>query len=243
MKVYTERFQLVLPKSHGRSVGMHVSDIIRDLALNGGVLDPKWVKGIALEEQNTNMMQLGLAFEDYLGSTQHPEIEFHPGEMYVDVWSVCSSCGKEKADHSFIEDDGHVFAALRIYLSPDGVSLIDSDDYAELFKFSCHFLHEFKLTKKSSRDFAQALRTHEKKVLMWLWQIMAYCYACKTLAAKLHVMFVNGNYSRNEDDPESMPKYDIFRLEFSQEEIDTNWAMLTTHARRMIQHGTYKRAA
>src|ERR1017187_652584 len=197
MKIIEEFFQLRLPRDATRSEGLHLSEILRDLAFAMGVLDAKY--NVPIEESSTEMMQLGLAMEDYLAKYQHPEIEFHPGELYLDG----------------------------IAMSPDGISMVDSEDYATAIglEIGTHILHEFKLTRKSSRDFKDALRLRTKKVLMWLWQIQAYRHALNKIcegddcyAAKLHVWFVNGNYSRDESDPEAGPSYKIYRLIFSQEE-------------------------
>lgn len=230
MRVYEEKpHKLSLPQSHDRSVGLHISEVIRDYALNSGALDKKWVTEVAIEEQNTNMMWLGLAAEEAL-AISHPNIDFHPGEVWIDLDDFCGRCSKDidecRCKH---------FEPLRIFMSPDGTSLIDVDDYADLWVYCDYFLHEFKFTKKSSRDFAKSLRTREKKVKMWLWQIMSYCKALNTLAAKLHVMFVNGNYSRKDDDPDSQASYKIFRFEFDQNDIDSNWDLLSKHARAMAR--------
>lgn len=240
MKVFEEKFKLVLPKSHGRSKGLHVSEVIRDYALKTSVLDKKWVTDVVIEEQNTNLMQVGLGWENYLAAYQHPEIEFHPGEVWCDDDEFCM-CGHEIELHGNCKEECNEqgcicegFQPMRIYMSPDGVSMIDPEDYADLYVLTNHFLHEFKFTKKSSRDFVKHLRLKSKKALMWLWQIMSYCFALKTLCAKLHVMFINGNYSREDGDPESMPAYKVFRIEFTQEELDKHWRLIRNHARGMI---------
>lgn len=203
MKVVEEKFQLILPPSPGRSEGVHVSQVIRDLALRMKVLDAKWAGNI--EDSDTTLMQVGIGWEDYLAKYQHPEIEFHPGEA---------------------EKDG-------ILMSPDGVSLVDDEDYADLIGFDPGFwiLHEFKFTRKSSRDFKESLRLRAKKCLMWLWQIEAYCYALDTLVAKLHVMFINGDYDREKGHPE----YKIYRITFTQDELEENWEMLKSHAQTMLR--------
>lgn len=234
MKVYEEKFDLRMPKSHGRSKGLHVSEVIRDYALCCGVLDRKYARKIDFEDDNTNLMQIGLGWEDYLANYQHPEIEFHPGEWRVEDETLCGNCGIDRDCHK--ADGCDKFVPLTIFMSPDGASAIDPEDYGDLFAISKSrlFLHEFKFTRKSSRNFARSLRMKEKKALMWLWQIMSYCKAMDTLAAKLHVMFINGNYSRDDKDPESQPSYKIFRLHFAQEDIDKNWNLIRNHARTMI---------
>ncbi len=218
MRVYDVPYQLRLPHDGSRSVGIHLSEIIRDLAFQMGVLDKKF--DTPVEDSNTHMMQLGIAMEDYLAKYQHPEIEFHPGELVLDG----------------------------IAMSPDGFSVLtDSEDYMDItgVEPGTLILHEFKLTKKSSRDFKEGLRLQAKKCKMWLWQIMAYRYALNRMAdpgqecfiAKLHVWFVNGNYSRADDDPESGPSYKIFRLVFTPEELEQNWNMIVSHCAGMKEEG------
>ncbi len=241
MKVWEEKHNLKLPQDKTRSVGLHVSEIVRDLAFHSKVLDDKWVR-VEVEDSNTNLMQVGMGWEDYLAKYKHhPEIEYHPGELYVDIDNLCE-CGHYHSSHN---PDCALcsccnFNAVRVYMSPDGVSLVDPEDYADVFTYASDFLHEFKFTKKSCRDFASSLRVESKPTLMWLWQIKAYCYAMKTLAAKLHAMFVNGNYSYDETDPESAPQYKVYRFQFSQDELDRNWRMLVAHAQYMILNGRYK---
>lgn len=226
MKVFEETLKLRLPKSEGRSAGLHVSEVIRDLAFKGKILDAKWKSELAIEEQDTHMMQIGLSWEDYLDrSGQFPELEFHPGELKVRC-GCCCYCGNEPTECQCPN-----YRELIIYMSPDG--LIWSDGVLA-------FLAEIKFTKKSCRDFASGLRMGSKKSIMWVWQIAAYLKGTGTLAAKLFVMFVNGNYSFDDKDPESGAVKKCFRLEFTEEEIESNWRMLVHHAREMIRAGRYK---
>jgi hypothetical protein len=82
-----------------------------------------------------------------------------------------------------------------------------------------------------------------KKSLLYVWQIAAYLHGVGSTTAKLHVLFINGNYSYDQSDPESGTMYKIFRLEFTEEEITTNWRMLMKHAATMVKNGRYKHAA
>jgi hypothetical protein len=223
MKVFEEKLILKMPpsKSEGRSKGLHVSEIIRDLAFTGKILDAKYYTELKFEEQDTNMIQAGFMFEDYMSKYKQIDgVDFHPGELYMDS------------------------AAGRIYMSPDGWSLGDPDDWApEVFIFCVNVLHELKFTCKSSRDFAQGLRIGSKKSLMWVWQIRAYCKTMNTLAAKLHVMFAQGNHSKtfDDNDPEAKPmRTKTFRLLMEQQEVDENWNMLVAHAQEMIKNGKFK---
>lgn len=229
-KVWEEKHKLVLPTSHGRSVGLHVSEVIRDLAFNGNILDKKWARTEAIEFQDTSLMQVGMAWEDYMEkSGQHEEIEYHPCELAVKT-KICAVCG-DWADEHFEHDHEH--KTLTIFMSPDGFTF-DADNVL------LAYLNEIKFTKKSCRDFGTGLRMGSKKSIMYVWQIAAYLKGTGTLAAKLHVLFVNGNYSYDDTDPENGTVYKIFRIEFTEEEIDSNWRMLESHAREMVKSGKYK---
>lgn len=212
MRVTEEDFQLRLPRDSHRSRGLHLSDILRDLALKIGVLAAKFDTPIVDEGSET--IQIGLAWEDYLAKYQHVDVEFHPGELLYEG----------------------------IAMSPDGIGVETVEDLTDVVIDDAWVLWEYKATRKSSRDFKEMIRLKSKKVLMWLWQIQAYRHAmnmtvvpsgCACRVAKLGVMFLNGNYSKDFDDPESRPTYKLFRLEFTQEELDNNWEMIMSHARSM----------
>jgi len=217
VKVYEEPRQLRLPMDPNRSGGLHLSAILRHLALQMKVLDAKY--DTPLTDDNSLMAQIGIAWEDYLAKHQFPNIEFHPGEL------IC---------------DG-------IAMSPDGISSPDSEDYAELIGVDREswILEEFKSTRKSSRDFKEALRLKADKVKLWLWQIMSYRRALNRICepgtecyvARLHVLFMNGNYSKDFNDPEAGPVNKIFRLVFSPEELDDNWLMVVSHRDYMQEIG------
>lgn len=212
MRVREEEFQLRLPRDGSRSKGLHLSDILRDLALTSGVLASKYDTPIT--EEGSEVIQIGLAWEDYLSRYQHQQVEYHPGELHYEG----------------------------ISMSPDGISVESVEDLTEVVVDEAWILWEYKCTRKSSRDFKDMLRLRSKKVLMWLWQIQAYRHAMNKTAvprgsacgvARLGVMFLNGNYSKDFDDQESKPTYKLFRLEFTDEELESNWAMIMSHARSM----------
>ena len=214
MKVYEEPFNLKLPKTKGRSRGVHLSQILRDLAFSRKVLDRKW--DVSIEESDTTLMQAGLAWENFLAAYHHRDIEFHPKELYLDG----------------------------IYMSPDGLSCCLDDDLASTMQIEMFswILHEFKLTLKSSRDFATKLKLKSPKVLQYLWQVMSYRYGYNILnnetcnVAKLHVLFVKGDYNKDTE-ADKLATYKIFRLHFRQEELEENWEMILNHKGEMKRHG------
>ncbi len=97
-----------------------------------------------------------------------------------------------------------------IACSPDGVGV---DDDGELV------VEEYKCTAMSSSKTPDGI---------WRWrtQAAAYCYVMGCTRAVFRVFYLNGDYKG------SGPQYRVFQLDWSQAEIDENWAMLTNHARR-----------
>lgn len=188
-----------------RSVGVHVSGLIRGIAFETGVLKPEWVEELSLIEVGPSMrfsdpvvalrVNMGLAWEDfYIREYLEPAgVLDHPGEY---------------------ECDG-------IYMSPDGEELAQvliSGRRTHKLK-----IHEVKCTYKSTNTVGET----EGELLsqfMWLCQIKAYCQGAGTTLADLHVLFVCGDYSKP-----IKPMKKIFHLEFEASEIADNWAMLKNY--------------
>ena len=82
MRIWQVPYQLQILESGGgpRSPGMHVSEIIRDLSVRGGVLDERY----ATEPMSPERIELGIAWEERLAKHHGDTINFHPGEMVVD---------------------------------------------------------------------------------------------------------------------------------------------------------------
>jgi hypothetical protein len=99
----------------------------------------------------------------------------------------------------------------------DGISLSP-----DLFDVERCELGEMKCTWRSMRRAESDL---EGNFRAWFWQMKAYCKALGCTAAVLRVFFVNGDYAQ------SGPKPRMWRIEWTQEEIDDNWRMLVAHAR------------
>jgi hypothetical protein len=185
---------LTLPPSKTpRSEGLHVSNIIRSLAVEVGFLDKKWVEDLSLvdarEITDPNVilrMRIGLAWEEHLIPTLEGVTD-HPGEILLQG----------------------------VYMSPDGESvdrvLLGSRGF-ELV------VHEVKSTYKSAKH-------NLKTQWLWLTQLKAYCKGLGTRFARIYILYICGDYKYP-----IAPIYQVYEIEFTQEEIDTNWTMLIDYS-------------
>ena len=78
-------------------------------------------------------------------------------------------------------------------------------------------IEEIKVTWKSFRN-REILRE-----VIWMWQLAAYCYIWDTRLARLHVVWVNGDYSHGEN---WGPRYFRYLIEFKSHELDRLWKSL-----------------
>lgn len=195
-----------------RSEGLHVSEIIREIATGVGILKREdsneldWTLAryklqrgedfVSLYPAAIYRVALGLAWEEWLGA-RHPEFGFHGlGEL---------------------ERDG-------IIGSLDGLQF---DEWGPL-------VHEIKLTWKSSRSDRESAQ--ERFSTEWLWpaQCKSYCYLASLpgdicTRAMLHVMWVNGNYKG------SGPEYRTYLLKFMPKEILTTWKQMQIVGKRLME--------
>lgn len=95
-----------------------------------------------------------------------------------------------------------------IACSPDGIN-----DELEL-------VDEYKATWCSSK-------TQPQDIWRWMIQIKAYCYVAGYNIARFHVLYIMGDYKF------SGPKCMSFLIEFTDDELISNWMMLVEHAKTM----------
>lgn len=99
--------------------------------------------------------------------------------------------------------------------SPDGITPArEADDV------SC--LEEFKATWKSrlEKSETKGVRPPDRKITeqrMWMLQLCGYCHMMGLTRARLHVLYVNGDYRQ------SGPQYFTYLIEFSQTELERVW--------------------
>jgi len=170
VNVVTDSYPLYLPPPKTpRSVGTHVSSIIRCIATEMGILKPEWAEELSLVDVRSITdpiailrISIGLAIEQWY----IPEILRtygvidHPDELLYDG----------------------------VYMSPDGEDesvIITLQDYLLLTR-----VHEVKATYKSTKTVGDL-----SKQWMWLAQMKAYCIAKGTRFAVMHCWFLCGDYT------------------------------------------------
>ncbi len=153
------------PPKQARSEGVHVSNIIRSIALKVGFLDKKWGDDLSLTDareitdpKGILRMRIGLAWEEHLIPTLCDVVD-HPGEM--ELQGVYMTHDGESVD--------------RVFTGSRGYEVI---------------VHEVKTTYKSSKKAADL-----KSQWMWLTQLKAYCKGLNTRYARIYILFLCGDYT------------------------------------------------
>jgi hypothetical protein len=80
-------------------------------------------------------------------------------------------------------------------------------------------VHEVKATYKSTKTVGDL-----SSQWMWLAQMKAYCIAKGTRFAVMHCWFLCGDYSYP-----IRPRREVWEIEFTQEELDSNWTLLADY--------------
>jgi hypothetical protein len=86
---------------------------------------------------------------------------------------------------------------------------------------------EYKATKKSCRQ-----PITDAKFWHYIVQLKAYAYMVGSTSGALWVWYVNGNYSRDDDDLESGYVTKGYQFHFTEIELWENWRMILRHANR-----------
>jgi hypothetical protein len=96
-----------------------------------------------------------------------------------------------------------------IACSPDGVT-VDPD--------GCLVVEEYKCTTMSSNKSPEAIWT-------WKMQAMGYCHVVGTTVVVFRVFYLMGDYKGMK------PVYVVWRLEFTENEIEDGWMSIVNHAK------------
>ncbi len=189
-----------------RAKGTHVSGIIRAIAIETGILKAEWAEDKSMSDSReitdpvaVLRMNIGLAWEEYYIPTFLGPlgVEDHPDAMCVDG----------------------------VHMSPDGLALdviITRKERMGLpagTKVFVDIIHEVKITYKSVNTVANL-----SDQFIWISQIKSYCKGKNTRYARLHVLFLCGDYTYP-----IKPQLKIWAIEFTQKEIDDNWSLLTDY--------------
>lgn len=184
---------LKLPKPlTPRSEGIHVSGIIRAIATQQGILKPEWAEDLSLSDVREITDPVAvLRINIGLAWEAH----------YIPlVGNIVDHPGEMQVDGIYMTHDGE---SVDVIITPKGAKHV-------------HFVDEVKATYKSTRTVGD-LSTQ----WMWMAQCKAYCKALGTRFARMHVLFLCGDYSYP-----IKPLLKVWQIEFSQEEIDANWDLL-----------------
>lgn len=139
------------------------------------------------------------------------QIQFEMGNSVEDV--VADSLARRYAKH---HPDRYIHG---LALERDGIhgnlDLLDTIDGA---------VEDVKLTKKSLRHDIEGGKFWHN----WV-QIMAYCYMVGVNIGRLHVVFVNGNYKYDRNDPDAGWQYRVWEDRWTDKQLMDNWRMLLGH--------------
>lgn len=187
--------------SDERSAGVHVSEVIRCISLEMGILKYELIEEIALLSKKDMSgldivsqlrIHMGFAWDAYY-IPLIPGVKVHPGEV----------------------------KASDIYMTPDGVeqSVIITGDGPIKRRKPYTKIHEVKCTYKSTNTVGDF-----RSQFMWISQIKSYCHGYNTTLATSHVLFVCGDYVMP-----IQPQLIKYHLEFTKQEIADNWSLITDY--------------
>jgi hypothetical protein len=201
MKATPIPVNLTLPDSPiFRSKGVHVSGIIRCIATEMGILKQEWVEELSLVDVRQIVDPVAL-------------LRISIGLAWEEYYIRRILCSEGVTDHpGEVKVDG-------VYMTADGESLdviITPEDPQGTSQL---VIHEVKATYKSTNTVGELVDEW-----MWMQQIRAYCKGAGTRFAKMHVLFLCGNYKFP-----LQPQLKCWLVEFTQEEIDESWELLTSY--------------
>jgi hypothetical protein len=207
MIVTPVEYSISLAPSAGRSEGIHVSSIIRNIAIENKILETNELDELSLVDSREitdpiALLRIGLG----IGWER-----FYIPDVLSRLYNVDDHPPEAHHDGVFLSRDGESVSVIITTEGPKWAVVV----------------HEVKCTYKSVRTVMGKSGLATDILLsqcMWLAQIKAYCIARNTRFAVLHVLFVCGDYSYP-----IRPINLCWQLEFTQAELDNNWAMLVDY--------------
>lgn len=189
------------PSKTKRSEGVHVSAIIRAIASETGILKPEWVEEISLLDHREITDPVAI-LRISIGLAWE---EWYIPNVLGPMFNVSDHPGEMCLDS--------------IYMTPDGES-IDSVIITRNKKTGAVLrIHEVKATYKSVNTVGDPPDDP-----LYMMQIKSYCKASNTRFAALHILFLGGDYTYP-----LKPVIKCWFLEFTQEELDDNWDLMTQY--------------
>lgn len=120
-----------------------------------------------------------------------------------------------------------------IYMSPDGLDVDTLEEYKLTWKSLARLTGTNPAKGDCGGDLVCWLRNFH---WWWLVQIMSYCWVLGTRKARLIAFFVNGDYSFR--GPYGGPQLVVVEMEFTEEELQDNWATVLGYRDRMLEEAT-----
>jgi hypothetical protein len=179
-----------------RGKGVHASGIIRNIAIEMGIL-----KGDQTEEAKQLIDVRDITDEVAI---LRMSLGLAWEEHYI---------GKVLAELGVVKHPGQI-CVDGVFMTPDGESVEKWHG-----KKTVLVIHEVKATYKSINTVADAT-----KEWMYLTQLKCYCKGAKTRYARLHILFLCGDYKFP-----IRPVNKVFDIEFSTKEIEDNWSLMTDY--------------
>ena len=143
-----------------------------------------------------------------------------PAQIQLEMGNCMEDAIADALANRYAKDDpGRYIHGFEV--EKDGISgnidLLDTVDFA---------VEDVKLTKRSIRHEIDS----EKFWHNWV-QIKSYCHMIGASIGRLHVVFVNGNYKYDKDDPLAGWQYRVWEDVWSVRELADNWRMIHGHRR------------
>lgn len=201
MTITETEVEVTLPESKAvRSDGIHVSSIIRCIATETGLLKSEWAEELSLVDVREITDPVAIL---------RINIGLAWEEHYIPMLKdVVDHPGEMEVDAIYMTHDG------------ESVSVIVTEQKSKYVLL----IHEVKATYKSIKTVGDL-----SNQWMWLAQMKAYCKGRNTRYARMHTLFICGDYKFP-----IIPVLKVWDLEFTQAEIDENWELLVDYRNEFV---------
>jgi hypothetical protein len=188
------------PNVSARTPGVHLSGVLKAVLTAIGKLK-EW-QDLAGDDMPVNVV-MGVMWEQWVvGMPDLKDMVWQPGEVEL--------------DGVYMSPDGLMEVVRTRQISTYRPGIDPPDSYASRWREEVDDvleLQEFKATWKSEHTYGKDIL----QATAWIWQLAGYCKAMGLTQARLHVLWVNGDYRP------PRPKFMRYRIGFTQEELDKFW--------------------